>query len=272
MLRRIFSQCSRSWASMVNSRTRLPSPPAPGTRSTPCSWPPASAIWPVSLPSGSCRASSSTRTTTEYCALTDGVVATGRGSYEASQWGTNAVMRLSTGMRHQLASPDAICAAIAARQHGVVTLAQLLHAGLTKQGITRRVAAGRLHRVFRGVYAVGHAGLSSEGRWFAAVAACGERSVLSHRSAAELWRLLTPTAGPVHVTVAQPGGRARRRGLIVHHSSSLLKGEVTRRSGIRVTAPARTLADLRRTGRQGDLRRAERQAAYLGFETGNEGG
>ena len=42
------------WASIVNSRTRLPSPPAPGTRSTPCSWPPASAIAAVSLPSGSC--------------------------------------------------------------------------------------------------------------------------------------------------------------------------------------------------------------------------
>ena len=58
------------WASIVNSRTRLPSPPAPGTRSTPCSWPPASAIAAVSLPSGSWRASSSTRTVTLYWALT----------------------------------------------------------------------------------------------------------------------------------------------------------------------------------------------------------
>ena len=68
--RRIRSQCSRSWASIVNSRTRLPSPPAPGTRSTPCSWPPASAIAAVSLPRGSCRASSSTRIVTLYWALT----------------------------------------------------------------------------------------------------------------------------------------------------------------------------------------------------------
>src|SRR6478752_6982080 len=68
--RRIRSQCSRSWASIVNSRTLLPSPPAPGTRSTPCSWPPASAITAVSLPRGSLRASSSTRIVTLYCALT----------------------------------------------------------------------------------------------------------------------------------------------------------------------------------------------------------
>ena len=58
------------WASIVNSRTRLPSPPAPGTRSTPCSCPPASAIAAVSLPSGSWRASSSTRIVTLYWALT----------------------------------------------------------------------------------------------------------------------------------------------------------------------------------------------------------
>ena len=55
---------------MVNSRTRLPSGPAPGTRSTPCSCPPASAIAAVSFPSGSCRASSSTRMVTLYWALT----------------------------------------------------------------------------------------------------------------------------------------------------------------------------------------------------------
>jgi predicted transcriptional regulator of viral defense system len=105
-------------------------------------------------------------------------------------------MRLIGGMHQQLASPDRLVAQIAARQHGVVTFAQLLSAGLTPKGITRRVAAGRLHRLYRGVYAVGHAGLSSEGRWFAAVAACGERTVLSHRSAAELLRLLPAKTGP----------------------------------------------------------------------------
>src|SRR6186997_739308 len=68
--RRIRSQWSRSVASIVNSRTRLPSGPAPGTRSTPCSCPPASAIAAVSRPSGSLRASSSTRIVTLYCALT----------------------------------------------------------------------------------------------------------------------------------------------------------------------------------------------------------
>jgi hypothetical protein len=76
-------------------------------------------------------------------------------------------------MRQRLATADLVIARIAARQHGVVTFAQLLGAGLSASGIARRVAAGRLHRIHRGVYAVGHAALSSEGRWFAAVATCG---------------------------------------------------------------------------------------------------
>lgn len=174
-------------------------------------------------------------------------------------------------MRNELASPDGLVARIAAQQHGVVTLAQLLSAGLTKPAITRRVAAARLHRVFRGVYAVGHAGLSDEGRWFAAVAACGG-SALSHRSAAELLTLLPATTEPVHLTVAGAGGRARRSGLVIHHSSSLTHRELTRREGIVVTSPARTVADLRRTATPAELRRALRRAAFLGVDFGSEGG
>jgi hypothetical protein len=58
-------------------------------------------------------------------------------------------------------------ARLAANQHGVVTTSQLLGAGLLPSGITDRVAAGRLHRVHRAVYAVGHRQLSERGRWMA---------------------------------------------------------------------------------------------------------
>ncbi len=73
----------------------------------------------------------------------------------------------------------------------------------------------------RGVYAVGHPGLSNEGRWMAGVLACGMGAVLSHRSAAELWSLLDADPGLVHVTTPTRGGRGRRRGLRIHRSPSL---------------------------------------------------
>src|SRR5687768_3070443 len=86
-------------------------------------------------------------------------------------------------------SPDVRLAARAAEQHGVVSRAQLLELGFSRRAIARRLASGRLHRRYAGVYAVGHDRLSREGRWMAAVLACGPDAVLSHRSAAALWGL-----------------------------------------------------------------------------------
>jgi predicted transcriptional regulator of viral defense system len=93
---------------------------------------------------------------------------------------------------------DAAIAALATRQHGVVEYRQLLALGLSRQSIDHRVRAGRLHRIHRGVYAVGHRRLTQRGRWMAAVLAGGKAAVLSHRSAAALWEIL-PSRG-LHVT------------------------------------------------------------------------
>ena len=133
---------------------------------------------------------------------------------------------------------------IAANQHGVVTFAQLARAGLSPASIDRRVKAGRLHRLFRGVYAVGHRKLSREGRWMAAVLACGEGAALSHSSAAHLWSL-SPTSPPsAHVTVPGDAGRASRRGIVLHRSTTLTPSDVTRRHNIPVTTEARTKRDM----------------------------
>lgn len=99
----------------------------------------------------------------------------------------------------------------------------------------------------------------------AAVLACGEGAVLSHRSAAELWEILRPTDGPVHVTVPGDAGRVRRSGLRIHRSSSLTPAEATRRDRIPVTRPARTIADLRRSEPESTVRAAVRQAEFLGL-------
>jgi len=165
---------------------------------------------------------------------------------------------------------DLLVARLAASQHGVVSIAQLHAAGLSDGGITRRLAAGRLHRIYRGVYAVGHAGLSTEGRWMAAVMALGAGAVLSHRSAAELWRLLTARRGPIDVTIATLGGRYKRSGIRLHRCPSLPSTVTTRRNGIAVTTPARTIADLRRVASIDEIRRAIREAEFAGLDLGEE--
>jgi predicted transcriptional regulator of viral defense system len=121
-------------------------------------------------------------------------------------------------MAKQSANPDALIAAMAWRQHGIVTFDQLAAFGLRPSSITLRVRSGRLHRIHRGVYAVGHAALNQRGRWIAAVLACGDGAALSHSDAAALLGLLAPSAPirPVHVTVPGNGARARRDGVVVH--------------------------------------------------------
>src|SRR5258705_4613492 len=84
---------------------------------------------------------------------------------------------------------DATIAEIAASQRGLIARAQLLEIGLSAAAIVRRIQAGSLHVVHRGVYAVGHGAISREGELLAAVLAGGSGAMLSHGSAAELWEL-----------------------------------------------------------------------------------
>lgn len=143
-------------------------------------------------------------------------------------------------------------AGLAGRQHGVVGRAQLKALGLTDDQIEWRAKRGDLVRLYRGVYAVGHAALSREGRWMAATLALGAQAVLSHRSAAELWALVPGSSPSIHVTVPGGGSRSRRRGLVVHRSSA----ESSRRRGIPVTPPPRTLLDLAEVTDRRGLERA----------------
>jgi very-short-patch-repair endonuclease len=177
-------------------------------------------------------------------------------------------VRLSCPMRPQSApqTPDWRLAEIAGRQHGVITTAQLTRLAFDSRAVTRRLDSGRLHRIHRGVYAVGHSCLSQEGRWMAAVLACGRRGILSHRAAAALWRLLPPTSGAIDVMVLGAGGRRPRPGIRRHRTSSLPENEITRRRGIPVTTPGRTITDLRRTVPGNLLRAAIRQAAVEGLD------
>jgi very-short-patch-repair endonuclease len=161
----------------------------------------------------------------------------------------------------QLVAPpiDRAIAALAKRQHGVVSRAQLRAAALAEHQITYRVGAGRLHRLHRGVYAVGHTVLAPRGRWMAAVLACGSGAVLSHASAAALWELRPSAAELIHVSVPRAGGR-RRPGLRIHRATSLRPSEVTTKDGIPITTPARTILDLAQKLRDARLNRLLDQA------------
>jgi hypothetical protein len=130
-------------------------------------------------------------------------------------------------------------AAIARRQHGLITILQLRWAGLSNSAVAKRVARGLLHRVGRGVYAVGHASLSREARWMAAVLEAGEGTALSHLSAAVLWGIWK--RGAPTIDVVSP----RRSSLPhVHWARHLDPRDITKRNHIPVTTVPRTLVDL----------------------------
>jgi len=126
----------------------------------------------------------------------------------------------------------------------VVARRQLLALGYSTNAIEHRIANGRLHAVWRGVYAVGRPNLTSRGRWMAAVLSCGPAAVLSHDSAAALWMILPPSSDPIHVTVRGSTGRRRRRDIFVHRRTVLATSDITRRQAIPVTTPVCTLIDL----------------------------
>jgi very-short-patch-repair endonuclease len=146
-------------------------------------------------------------------------------------------------------------ASIAAVQDNIVTREQLIAAGVGRGAIGYRQRAGVIHRLYRGVYLVGHAPATQTGRARAAVLACGENAVLSHRSAAELWGLLPELEAVVDVTViaSNPGVRP---GIQRHRATELPSTEIRHIRGIPVTSPARTICDLAGAGRSHDAEEA----------------
>jgi very-short-patch-repair endonuclease len=128
------------------------------------------------------------------------------------------------------------------RQRGLITYRQLRALGFSDAAIARRLELGRLHRIHRGVYAVGRRGLSREGTFLAAVLALGEDAALSHFAAAALWECWKRKTTPVDVTV--PRHVRSRPGIRVHGVDHLPALATTVHEGIPLTTPARTIRDL----------------------------
>jgi very-short-patch-repair endonuclease len=157
---------------------------------------------------------------------------------------------------------DKAVAALARRQHGYVTRRQLLELGVSNKGITTRLAAGRLIRVYAGVYAVGHVPNAPVAHAAAAVLACGPGAALSNGSGAALWGYRKRWPNPIEVTAPS---KHRRPGIKTHRSATLTKADVTRHLGIPVTSPARTLLDIAATLTDEALTRAVNEALLSNY-------
>ncbi|MDX6721167.1 MAG: hypothetical protein QOJ63_3421 [Solirubrobacteraceae bacterium] len=114
---------------------------------------------------------------------------------------------------------------------------------MDRKRVERWSADGRLRRVHRGVYAVGHDAPSPGGDYMAAVLACGDGAVLSHRAAAHALRLLPGRPPLPEVTVATLAGRMRP-GIVIHRVETLHRLDVAICERIPITIVPRVLLDL----------------------------
>ena len=119
----------------------------------------------------------------------------------------------------------------------------------------------RLIRLHEGVYAIGYVPRSRETVWMAAVLACGDDALLSHRSAATLWGIRSGESRYPDVSLPTRNGREQPR--IVVHRVAMATPDLASHRGIPVTSVARTLADLSPLLDPDHLYMAVREAMYL---------
>jgi very-short-patch-repair endonuclease len=152
-------------------------------------------------------------------------------------------------------------AELAAGQYGVVTGLQLAELDYSQSAVMRAETSGRLHRIHRDVFAVGHPGLSPHGQCFAAVLARGKGALLSYRSAGWLWGLEPTLELPIEVSVRWRGHG--RRPLNLHHCPALRPEDTDSNEGIQVTAMPRTLLDIASVVPRWRLERAVERAERM---------
>ena len=142
-----------------------------------------------------------------------------------------------------MAAHDVALAVLAREQHGLLTTRQARAAGMTRRAIEGRVASGLLVAVHRGVYRHAATAETRATELMAAVLACGEGALASHRSAGRVWQLREVPRWRPEVTVPRTG-RPTATGIVIHRTGTLEAPDVARRHGIPVTTVARTLLDL----------------------------
>lgn len=153
-------------------------------------------------------------------------------------------------------------AAVAERQHGVVSRDQLRRLGASKKMINHAIATGRLYPIFRGAFGVGHQPISRNGRLLAAVLASGEGSVVSHGTAAALLGLWERPPSVIDVIAPIEAGR-KISGIRRRHTPPPLPRDRHIHEAVPCTSPSRTIVDVAGIVREAALRRTIEQAAVL---------
>ncbi len=139
---------------------------------------------------------------------------------------------------------DRTLAAVAVKQHSLITLDDVIAAGGSKHLAMSRVESGRWEQVYEGVYRIAGVPWTYAARVLAAIFAAGEGAVASYMCAVRLHGWGFPNA-PVEISI--PRGRAfHAKDVRVHTSKDLGKCKTVMRDGIPTTDPACTLLDLGR--------------------------
>jgi very-short-patch-repair endonuclease len=161
-------------------------------------------------------------------------------------------------------------ALLATEQHGIAARTQLLALGFTRNEVQKRIDQARLHRIHRGVYAVGHRKLTLKGIWMAAVLAVGADALLSHRAGLALWDLRRSESGVIDVTVPGSSGKPGPAGVRVHTTRGLRRDDAAGIDGIPVTSLAWTVVDYAAITDARQVRLVlealERRRVYIGRE------
>jgi predicted transcriptional regulator of viral defense system len=157
--------------------------------------------------------------------------------------------------RHQNGS--LLAADVAGRQWGVIGSQQLRACGIAKSTACRWRAAGKLHVIHHGIYALGHRSIPVEGRLVAALIHAGPDAALSHATAAWWWGLIPEEPATIHVS--SPSFAGSTDGVLVHHPRHL---EPMSHRRFPITTVARTIIDFAATAPLNRVRTALAQAEY----------
>lgn len=107
------------------------------------------------------------------------------------------------------------------RQQGVLTREQALGAGVSRHVIAGRLHSGRWQSLHRGVFVTFSGPVPRGAQLWGAVLRVGDGAVLSHHTAAEVWKLSDEPSSAIHVSVPRQTGSLDIPGMVLHYSSRL---------------------------------------------------